>query len=178
MTLAKCSTKCQRKSNAASSLHIILAWKIRRRFCSLTKSWVGSRQYFTLGRLLGISFAIFYNYQSGRESPHPPHIVASVNALNSFFPWEHLGFEPNAFFTNALAGGELSKLDLNIICLRPTRTFSMEVPAGTVFALTVNYDHLLILSRLKTGAKFFSTGREEPASRIRKGEEHAQQHAS
>ena len=61
--------------------------------------------------------------------------------LNSFFSWEHLGFKPDAFFTNALAAGDLSKLDLNIISLRPTRTFGMEVPAGAAFALAVNYDH-------------------------------------
>jgi hypothetical protein len=33
----------------------------------------------------------------------------------------------------------------------------MEVPAGAVFALAVDYDHLLILSRLKTRSKFFYT---------------------
>ena len=43
----------------------------------------------------------------------------------------------------------------------------MEVPAGTVLALAVDYDHFLILFRQKAGSRGLSNG-----------EEHAQQHAS
>lgn len=64
---------------------------------------------------------------------------AVVCALNVVFPgniWdsrlEHSS-QSDAF--------SASTTTLNVISLRPIRTLSMEVPAGAVFALAVNYDH-------------------------------------